>query len=383
MKEVLIRYLCCVNCNGEFTVEKKRVSKKTNEETAIISGLLVCRRCGKKYPIINGIPRIIEMLNPDEERALFNMQQTASIEFIEEKESILDDEERYKEIERLVRKKKIVPPGSSGAYNKRFEMNIEYVVRGIESQKRYVQILSRFICGGVDSILDVGGGQGGMLKILNNAFTPRIAVLLDIDLDWVEVAKIRIPNVEIVRGDACRMPFRDKSFSLIVSQASLEHIEAYDKALDEIGRTANDVVLVSYNPNKYFGYDLGHTNAPITLLPKNLQLPVARLWHSLLKSNLPKEFLEKEHSRVHYIPTTAVRRRLRKFGKVHNVLWDFWKYTARGKVIWGTGFLPRIKRFLGKHLWILKPICIIFRLLGVEPTPCYVLLTQGARFSSK
>ena len=55
MKIKLLRYLCCPQCKSDFKV---LVNKKIGEE--IISGFLVCKKCQRKYPVIRGIPVILE-----------------------------------------------------------------------------------------------------------------------------------------------------------------------------------------------------------------------------------------------------------------------------------------------------------------------------------
>ena len=58
MKEKLIVYLCCIECSGDFRVQSSRI-----ESGEIKEGLLICRGCGKTYPITNFIPRFVEADN--------------------------------------------------------------------------------------------------------------------------------------------------------------------------------------------------------------------------------------------------------------------------------------------------------------------------------
>jgi len=55
MREFLKKILICPQCHGEFeTVVFAR------EEEEVIDGILYCKLCGKAYPIIYSIPRMLE-----------------------------------------------------------------------------------------------------------------------------------------------------------------------------------------------------------------------------------------------------------------------------------------------------------------------------------
>lgn len=54
MKEEILNYLCCPVCGSDFELE---TLKKCNGE--VEKGNLTCKKCYKKYPIIDWIPRIL------------------------------------------------------------------------------------------------------------------------------------------------------------------------------------------------------------------------------------------------------------------------------------------------------------------------------------
>ncbi len=54
MNKDLLDIICCPVCKGDL---KLLVDKE--EEGEIISGTLVCEKCGNKYPIEDGIPNLL------------------------------------------------------------------------------------------------------------------------------------------------------------------------------------------------------------------------------------------------------------------------------------------------------------------------------------
>ncbi|GIW14944.1 MAG: hypothetical protein KatS3mg063_0797 [Tepidiforma sp.] len=58
MEPVLLEILCCPLCKGELELRDAE-----EREGEIVAGVLVCRACGERYPIEDGIPN---MLPPDQ-----------------------------------------------------------------------------------------------------------------------------------------------------------------------------------------------------------------------------------------------------------------------------------------------------------------------------
>ena len=54
MKESTLDILCCPVCKGNL---KLKDARKKGED--IVSGILVCEKCGKEYRINDGIPDLV------------------------------------------------------------------------------------------------------------------------------------------------------------------------------------------------------------------------------------------------------------------------------------------------------------------------------------
>lgn len=87
-------------------------------------------------------------------------------------------------------------------------------------------------------ILDVGCGTGELTQILA-ADSEATVVGCDVDTDLLRVAREHTP---VVAGDACRLPFVEDSFDLVVCQALLINLPEPAAALREFARVSSDLV---------------------------------------------------------------------------------------------------------------------------------------------
>ena len=55
MKKDMIDILCCPNCKSSLSL---KIDKEGNDD--VITGKLLCKKCHKTYPIIDGIPNFID-----------------------------------------------------------------------------------------------------------------------------------------------------------------------------------------------------------------------------------------------------------------------------------------------------------------------------------
>jgi SAM-dependent methyltransferase len=102
-----------------------------------------------------------------------------------------------------------------------------------------VRVFEQMIPSSVESILDVGCGDGR----ITDALAERWKV---VGLDSSREALAHVKS-ESVLGDACCLPFRDASFDLALSSQMLEHLDdtAYTAALHELGRVTSSYLLLS------------------------------------------------------------------------------------------------------------------------------------------
>jgi len=93
------------------------------------------------------------------------------------------------------------------------------------------------------SVLEVGCGPGDLAAAIVPSNVTYLGI--DIDLQEVETARVRYPNLSFAVGSAYDLPVETKSMDLVIACEVLEHLEDPAKALAEIDRVAREWILVS------------------------------------------------------------------------------------------------------------------------------------------
>ena len=124
------------------------------------------------------------------------------------------------------------------------------------------------------SLLDVGGGQGLLEECLPLYRAFRKVVLVNLAVPRVNCEGH--DGIRGVIGDGCSLPFRDRAFDWVFSNAVIEHVGDWKKQrqfADEIRRVASKGYFVA-TPNKWFPID-PHTLLPLyQFIPRGLQRKV-------------------------------------------------------------------------------------------------------------
>lgn len=371
MKERLLGLLCCPCCQAGLELRKTKVltgAFNDTEEQEVCGGTLTCSRCSKQYPVVNGIPRLCDKLSETEIRALRQFQ-TAGDTVTEAKKDTTPVDV-YCRIEQLVRQRLKLPENASDYLRKRVENDVYFRVRGCEEQEKYVNTLRLHCDETIQSVLDVGGGQGGLMKCLNDHLRPFMSIIVDYDLSWLEVARLRNPTTQVVRADATKLPFKSDSIDLVISQSMLEHIEEHDKALADMCRVAKKALFICFGPNKFSAYDIGHLDAPIAIFPKRVGKYIAILWHRIRRTGRSSDSIISELSRTYYISTSHVRRILGKYGRVRNVFTDFMLFSIKSDYAYR---MRRIRQTLAKHPSLARFLFNMLVVLRIEPQSYYIL----------
>lgn len=145
-----------------------------------------------------------------------------------------------------------------------------------------------------DSLLDVGGGTGSILG--------EFASLYDF-FDDVQVVNIRpqcfsnsaLPSVRFSIADGCALPFPNRSFDWVFSNAVIEHVGNKRRQMQfatEVRRVARRGYFVA-TPNRAFPVD-PHTLLPFYhFLSPSLQRHICRLSLGYTKRYEPLDLLSK------------------------------------------------------------------------------------------
>jgi ubiquinone/menaquinone biosynthesis C-methylase UbiE/glycosyltransferase involved in cell wall biosynthesis len=112
----------------------------------------------------------------------------------------------------------------------------DYHIQFIEHLTQHMQLEGK-------RILEIGCGDGSLLKTIAKYFRPSYIVGIDSTLEgnrgldlYRDTPAVKKDNWEIKDGDALALPFDDNSFDIVISVASFEHITDISKCLSEIKR---------------------------------------------------------------------------------------------------------------------------------------------------
>ena len=100
---------------------------------------------------------------------------------------------------------------------------------------------------GVTNHIDIGCGNGAFLSYLHTV-DPGIAIHgLDYSSEMVRRSRERLPNAEIVEGDAENVSLPDRSFDGVSCHMSIHHYPHPEKALSEMNRilVKDGIVLIN------------------------------------------------------------------------------------------------------------------------------------------
>lgn len=127
------------------------------------------------------------------------------------------------------------------------QVPVNYYERGVQKNllqriwhSRKYKILVEFIDKDIKNILDVGCASGHVSSRIKHAFPNASVVGVDLYKKGIESAKVRHRDIDFVHADAKKLPFKDKSFDVILCTETLEHVTDPKLVLLEIKRVLQD-----------------------------------------------------------------------------------------------------------------------------------------------
>jgi ubiquinone/menaquinone biosynthesis C-methylase UbiE len=123
-------------------------------------------------------------------------------------------------------------------------------------------------------ILEVGCGDAEMLEYMQRAKTPANAVGIDI-----REKLIRHNTINILRGDAENLPFKDQRFDCVAATAVIEHLRDPITALVEFKRVLRrDGVLIITTPNPNYSKATDIASYLKLKYKEGLETPISLAW---------------------------------------------------------------------------------------------------------
>ena len=187
--------------------------------------------------------------------------------------------------------------------------------------KKFQLLLSLFRPGPEDTVLDVGASGEVFLRHALEDVYPHPERIVAGGYHWNEVRSAReiYPRCRFAVFDGCALPFPDKSFDLVFSNAVIEHIvdaRRQEQFAREIMRVGKSWFVTT--PNYWFPFE-SHYHLPfIQFLPPALQRPYNRVFGTYI----PK-------GRIEPLALLSARKLQRLFptSRIHKVRVTFWPET--------------------------------------------------------
>lgn len=104
---------------------------------------------------------------------------------------------------------------------------------------------------GIESVLDVGCGEGFTLEMLRKQKIGKKLVGIEYLDTAIKIGKKVHPKIEFKQGTIYELPYKDKTFDLVICTEVLEHLEEPEKALKELVRVSKKYCVISV-PNEPF-----------------------------------------------------------------------------------------------------------------------------------
>ena len=139
--------------------------------------------------------------------------------------------------------------GSSGNYRKHTSAN---PLQRWLIDRFHREVLGAVLASGASSALEVGCGEGFVLRYLRDRVGYIQLEGVDLDPSAVAAARRLVPGLPVQVGDVYRLPYPDGAFDLVLCLEVLEHLEDPRAALGEIRRVTRRLALLSVPHEPWF-----------------------------------------------------------------------------------------------------------------------------------
>ncbi len=160
-----------------------------------------------------------------------------------------------------------------------------------KSRKKKFELFMESMNPGKDTkILDLGSGSGTFLEeMIPHQYRKNITAL-EISDRRIKKFKENHPDIKIIKGDGRKLPFPDKHFDIIFSNAVIEHVgdmESQQNFAEEIRRVGKRYFVTT--PNKNFPFEPHYRLVGFQFMPKILQRLITKY---VALGNYPKGYWE-------------------------------------------------------------------------------------------
>jgi len=320
MKKRLLELIVCPYCREEFALDPFSEEKRRE----ISEGKLLCEGCGRLFPIIAGVPRLL----PDELKDLLQIH----CRFFKRYGSDFPRDYFKKaanETEATVQIKK-----TSSSFGFEWTTFSQFYKQWEDNFKGYVRPLTPYFFNKKLG-LDVGCGTGRHLYFAARYGAEIVGIDLSEAVQTAYANTLSFSNAHIVQADLHHLPFKMKRFDFIYSFGVLHHLPEPERGFNELPhflKPKGHIMIYVYNSYreesrvKYFLlkiasiFRLVTTRLPLRLL-YGLCYPLALIIYFFVVSpyKIFRFFLKKK-TRINNLPFAAYMNY--PIGVLHNDLFD-------------------------------------------------------------
>lgn len=285
MKYRLLDLIVCPKCHGTLTVEsfkEERVQSETPGQTVIeiIEGALHSEDCGASFPIINGIPRLLDSTLLVGMRPRYPEFFLQHPEFLSQAVNGSDSSaSQVGTLESFTNQHvDLRPPGPEQItlWKEDFERNIGGAL-GLDSFRDKL-------------VLDVGCGYGRHLYVASQAGAEAVGIDISGGVDTARQNNLNHPRCHIVQANILDHPFRGDCFDVVWSFGVLHHMPDPHAGFDKMASLARPdgglaAIWVYGYRGMAFTYRLSHmrpVHRLVRKMPSVIRIQVSKIVAALL-----------------------------------------------------------------------------------------------------
>lgn len=151
----------------------------------------------------------------------------------------------------------------------------------LRSRRIKMELLQRYLpLQGTERVLDIGSQVDTQSRQLLERFPDQSRITaVNLFPEHLESIRAAYPGIHTVQADARSLPFPDKSFDLVYSNAVIEHVgdlADQQRMAEEVRRVGKRWFLTT--PNRWYPFEF-HARLPlVSWLPARLMHKTTRLW---------------------------------------------------------------------------------------------------------
>lgn len=321
------------------------------------------------YPVLDEIPRLLPRprLLP-EELAFLEAPDPGEPRRIEP-EVVSEDgveAEIRRRMEKVYRLDTTTDPGA----RQRCEGEIRYMKAEMQgrNKKKYVELVAPRV-ERAQSLLEIGGNFPGLTRNLAEHYRPERAVVANLQILFPMAFKTPGREIDAVRADVQMLPFRDKSFELLATGFTLEHVPDWRAGLHHMLRVS-EKAFIAFGPNSRFPFEVGHLDAPLAgTLPKPLAAYAAWLFKAATGKRRSLQRIREILGEVYHVASPTFAKECRRLGRPpENLFPELVDVILKDPNAPATG--PR--KALKKHPGLARVAAKSLTALGMEPQMYYL-----------